>query len=519
MLGEFSVATLDEAGNVSPPLKLTDASHSYAAEKAAAALAIDGDLDTGWMIKGRVGEAHQAVFRLAQPLETTTGARLQIKLEQRYIHQMTIGRLRLSLTGDPAALASPLPAEVGAILTLAPEARTPEQNATLQAAYLALAPEFSEANKQIAELRGKLPRHPTTLVMQERAAEHARTTRLAHRGEFLSPRDPVEPGVPAVLHALRANAPRDRLALAEWLVDPANPLVGRVTMNRHWQYFFGRGIVRTTEDFGLRGEAPSHPELLDFLATELLARRWSMKQMHRLLVTSATYRQSSQVTPTLAARDPGNVLLARGPRLRVEGETVRDLALCASGLLDRTVGGKSVYPPQPAGVSELAYGGADWPTSTGPDRYRRGLYTFLKRTSPYATFMTFDGPSGENCLVRRERSNTPLQALTLLNDTAFVEASRGLARRVLESESADDRARARDLFRLCLTREPLDAELADLLTFLKLEQERLTASPDAARAIAGVDATASDQPAPIELAAWTLVARAVLNLDEFITKQ
>ena len=351
-------------------------------------------------------------------------------------------------------------------------ARSAEQQQQLKGYYLTIAPELAESNQQIAELRTTLPRHPTTLVVQERDPPQARTTRLAHRGEFLSPRDAVTPDVPGVLHALPAGASRNRLALAHWLVDPRNPLVARVVMNRHWQYFFGRGLVRTTEDFGLRGEPPSHPELLDYLATEFVSRGWSLKQMHRLIVTSATYRQSSHASVQQRERDGDNILLARGPRLRVEAETVRDIALSASGLLTPTIGGPSVFPPQPAGVNDLAWGSAVWPTSQGPDRFRRGLYTYLKRTSPYAAFVTFDAPSGENCTVRRERSNTPLQALTMLNDTVFVEAAQALARRVVQSKSPDGVDRVRQMFRWCLTREPSPDELGDLVQFYQAQQPR-----------------------------------------------
>jgi len=346
-------------------------------------------------------------------------------------------------------------------------------------------------------------------VLEERQPQHARVTRLAHRGEFLSPRDPVSPGVPAVLHPLSRES-ANRLALARWLIDRRNPLVARVTVNRHWQHFFGRGLVRTTDDFGVRGEPPSHPELLDFLATEFMERGWSVKQMHRLIVTSATYRQASAVGPLARAQDPDNILLARGPRTRVDAEMVRDLALGASGLLCTNLGGASVFPPQPAGVTELAYGGGGWPTSQGADRFRRGLYTHSKRTSPYAAFGTFDAPSGETCLVRRERSNTPLQALTLLNDSVFVETSQALARRamVAASETTD---RARLMFRLCLTREPSDTELQDLTAFFESQRSRLAGDSASAAAIAGGEVSA-------DLAAWTLVARAITNLDEFISK-
>jgi uncharacterized protein DUF1553 len=514
MLGEFSLSVMPLAvGDQPQGVRLERATHSHAAEKTSSALAIDGDLDTGWSIKGRTGQASQAVFPLAQSIEGPS--KLRIALDQRYIHQMTIGRFRLSLSADAAPHASNLPAEIEAILADA-ESRSPQRQRDLKTCYLTIAPEFVELNKQIADLRKSLPRHPTTLVMQERDPAHFRTTRLAHRGEFLSPRDPVEPGVPGVLHPLPADAARNRLALARWLIDPRNPLVARVVMNRHWQSFFGRGLVRTSEDFGLRGEPPTHPDLLDYLATEWIARKWSIKQMHRLIVTSATYRQSSRITPELRERDPQNTLMARGPRLRVEAETVRDLALCASGLLNDAVGGPSVFPPQPAGVADLAYGANGWPTSEGSDRHRRGLYTYLKRTSPYAAFTTFDAPSGENCVVRRERSNTPLQALTLLNDAVFVEAAQGLGRRALNLATASPEARTRHLFRLGLTREPSLEEIGDLQKFYQVQLIRLQQGQLDAKTIAGSDA---DSTQLAELAAWILVGRALLNLDEFVTKE
>jgi hypothetical protein len=287
-------------------------------------------------------------------------------------------------------------------------------------------------------------------------------------------------------------------------------------MNRHWQSFFGRGLVRTSEDFGLRGEPPTHPELLDYLATEWIARKWSIKQMHRLIVTSATYRQSSRTTLALRERDPENSLLARGPRFRVDAEIVRDMALCASGQLNEAVGGPSVFPPQPASVGDLAWGGNSWQTSQGSDRYRRGLYTYLKRTSPYAAFTTFDAPSGETCVVRRERSNTPLQALTLLNDAVFVEAAQALGQRAVDRSNQCIEDRAAYLFRLCLTREPRPDEVAELRRFYEAQLIRLQQGQLDAKAIAQ---TERDPARLAELAAWTLVGRALLNLDEFVTKE
>jgi hypothetical protein len=350
-------------------------------------------------------------------------------------------------------------------------------------------------------------------VMTERPTTDVRATRIHKRGEFLQPTDPVEPGIPAVLPPIPADVPRNRLTFARWLVDPANPLTGRVTMNRAWGAFFGRGLVRTPEDFGFQGEPPTHPELLDWMAVEFVKQGWSMKKMHRLIVTSATYRQSSRVTPELRTKDPQNRWLARGPRLRIEAELVRDSVLRISGLLSPKVGGPSVFPPQPPGVtSEGTYGGLPWTVSAGPDRYRRGMYTFAKRTAPYAMFNTFDSPSGEACVARREVSNTPLQALTLMNDTVFVEGSQALGSK-MAAVSGPAEARLTDLFRRCLVRPPTGDELNLLSAFLARQQARFAKGELDAAKVAG-----PGEGNPADRAAWTTVARALLNLDETITK-
>jgi hypothetical protein len=470
------------------------ASHSYAENNRSAAQALDGRLDTGWSIKGRTGQAHHAVFVPSRPVEGP----VTLTLVQEYIHQMTIGRFRVSVTSDaPPVESSGLPAEVEVALST-------EDEAVLRRHFLATCPELAEEQKKIAELRKSMPKHPTTMVMAERRLEHARRTHLHHRGQFLQPREEVEPCVPAVLHPFPSDAPRNRLGLARWLVDGKNPLVGRVIMNRQWQAFFGRGIVSTLENFGTQGARPTHPELLDWLASEFVERRWSMKAMHRLIVTSETYRQSSRAAAGLLARDPENLLLGRASRFRLEAELVRDGALAASGLLNPKVGGPSVYPPQPEGVTELAYGQPKWPASQGPDRYRRGLYTFAKRTAPYAAFATFDGPSGECCAPRRDRSNTPLQALNVLNDIVFLEAARALAK---ASMSEADPLGA--MFRRCLTRAPSEAERGRLLAF----REKQLARPLDAAALTGArDGTP-------EFASWVAVARVMLNLDEMITRE
>jgi hypothetical protein len=331
--------------------------------------------------------------------------------------------------------------------------------------------------------------------MNERPASNPRTTRLHHRGEYLQPKEVVPPAVPAFLPQLPKGAPTNRLAFAKWLFAPENPLTARVTVNRQWQAFFGRGLVKSLEDFGYQSDPPSHPELLDWLAVEFVKQGWSMKKLHRLIVTSATYRQSSRVTPELLQRDPENILLARGARFRLDAEIIRDSALKAAGVLSPKMGGPGVYPPQPASVtSEGAYGKIEWKISEGEDRFRRSLYTFTKRTAPFAMATTFDAPTGESCLARRDVSNSPLQALTLLNDQMFMEAARAMAKQVIIESQSDDQ-RLANIFRRCTTRPPAPDELGMLKTFLQKQRNKKLDGE----------------------ALWAAVSRAALNLDEAIT--
>jgi hypothetical protein len=414
-------------------------------------------------------------------------------------HAAALGRFRISATTAtnlPDKLE--LPVEIEAILATPANDRTAEQQAQLRTHYRTIAPEFEEQRKQIAELRKQIKPFVTALVMQQRPADRYRQTPRYHRGEFLQPRETVSPGGIAALHPLNADGPKDRLAFAKWLVDRNNPLVARVTMNRHWAAFFGKGLVRTMEDFGTQGQLPSHPALLDWLAVEFMDRGWSQKAMHRLMVTSATYRQSSAVTPELAEADPENRLLARGPRVRLEAEVLRDAVLSVAGLLSLKMNGPSVFPPQlPSITTEGAYGALNWKPSGGEDRYRRSLYTFSKRTTPFAMFSTFDAPSGEACVPRRDSTNTPLQALTLLNDAMLYEAAEALGKQ-LAASSDDDTARIKQLFTRCLTREPAADELQLQLQFIEQQRQRLN----------------NNEPL-----VWTALARAILNLDEFVVRQ
>lgn len=339
-----------------------------------------------------------------------------------------------------------------------------------------------------------------------------RQTHVHVRGDLRDKGEAVEPGTPAVLHPSRRAG--DRMTLARWVVSPNNPLTARVTVNRFWQELFGLGLVATSDDFGTRGEKPSHPHLLDFLAAEFVRQDWNMKAVLKLIVTSATYRQGSTATPEMLAKDPENILLARHSRQRLSAELVRDNTLAASGLLHRKVGGPSVHPPQPASVTAEGFENK-WPTSTGPDRYRRGLYTIIQRTSPFAQFATFDLPNNNTTCTRRERSNTPLQALNLLNDPVFFEAAQALAARVLRAEGRAS-SPLDDAYLRSLARLPRSPERRRFEQYLATQVALLKDDPESARAIAGEPVAGVNI---IEQAAWTGAASIILNLDEFITKE
>ena len=489
----------------------TFAKNSMGGNPANAALAIDGDPQTGWSASGREGQESEAVFRLAAPLGEARELSLKMMFGRHYA--CSLGRFRISVTTDPRDVAArEMPDEIGRLLVMEDSKLTDAQRGQLRTHFLLNAPELAKARAEIDKLRKAPAAAATTLVFRERPPENPRATFIHKRGEFLQPTDRVEPGVFSFLPALPKGAKPDRLAFARWIVSPENPLTARVTVNRQWAILFGRGLVRTTEDFGYQGEAPSHPELLDWLAVEFVKQGWSLKKLHRLIVTSATYRQSSRVTPELLAKDAENKWLARGPRGRLDAEIVRDATLRAAGLLSEKIGGPSVYPPQMEGVSEVAYGSPKWNASSGEDRYRRGIYTFIKRTAPYAMLTTFDAPTGEACIARRDVSNSPLQALTLLNDVVFVEAAQALGKK-LASEQGSVEERIGALFRRCVARPPTAEETATLAKFFTTQKQRCEAKELDAKAIAG------EGPGDVnERAAWTTLSRAVFNLDEVVTK-
>ncbi len=373
------------------------------------------------------------------------------------------------------------------------------QKRAVFAAYPQAEPEFKTRNQKLTVLERRAPRRLTTLVMSE--LKKPRPSVVFIKGDFTRPGDPVQPGTPAILPPGTVATP-NRLDLARWLFQPDHPLTARVMVNRIWQQYFGRGLVETENDFGTQGLPPSHPELLDYLATEFAAQKWSMKAMHRLIVTSATYRQSSHARPDLHVVDPVNKFLAHQSRLRLDAEVVRDVGLAASGLLAPKLGGPPVYPPQPDGVMNLGQNRRPWNASTGEDRYRRGLYTHYWRATPHPAVAVFDAADSFSACTRRLRSNTPLQALTLLNDQQFFEFAGALAQRIVKEGGADDIARLDYAFRLCVARPPNAKERTRLLALL-----------------ADLRTPSAKDPAATEQEAWTTVARVLLNLDETITRE
>lgn len=508
-LGEFS------ASQDNLPLVFTGASESYSANNfgsapVTAALALDGDPQTGWSCAKRPGVASWAVFPLEKALPKTGPLRIKMRFGRHYA--CSLGKFRISATtSNNKLLASDIPTGTEVFLTRNPSTWSHQERESLLHAFLLSTPQLAQDSKQIKDLLRPIS-GPTTLVLRERPKSHPRITHLHHRGEFLQPKAQVEPEIPEQLRTPSTPPVHSRLDFAKWLVSPENPLTARVLVNRHWAAFFGRGIVKTQADFGIQGDAPSHPELLDWLARQFQENGWSMKKLHRLIVTSRTYQQSSVVTPETLKADPENVLLARGPRSRLEAEQIRDVMLHASGLLSPKMFGPSVYPPQPQGVTEAAYGGGAWNTSQGEDRYRRSLYTFMKRSAPFAMLGTFDAPSGEVCVARRENTNTPLQSLTLLNDDAFMEMARHAGKVAAES-AGDDETRLTELHLRFTGRSPDVSERENLQRYLTKQRARLTSGELKADAL-----QSSAKSTSVESAAWTLVVRALMNLDETITK-
>lgn len=487
-------------------------------------MAIDGNSKTAWGIDagpGRRNQERKAVFTCADKVGFDDGTVLTFHLKQDHggwnsddHMNNNLGRFRISATTAAGpVVADPLPKRVRDILSIPRDKRSAAQVDAVFTYWRTTVADWKDANEKIESLWKQWPNGSTSLTLQTREAP--RDTRLLMRGDWLKPSKPVGAGVPSFLHPLPDKYEPTRLTFARWLVDRQAPTTARVFVNRIWQAYFGTGIVGTPEDFGLQSEAPSHPELLDWLACEFMDSGWSIKHIQRLIVNSATYRQSSRVTPELRDRDPYNRLLARGPRFRVEGEIVRDIALAVSGLLNPKVGGRSVMPPAPAFIylPPASYAPFPWIDETGPEKYRRGLYTFRRRSTPFPVLQTFDAPNGDSSCVRRQRSNSPLQALVSLNESMFVECAQALARAALADGGKTDAERVAYAFRRVVSRAPGDDEMKELLALLDKQRRRMDRGELNAAEIAG------DKKDAPQLAAYTLVCRVLINLDETITKE
>ncbi len=527
---KFASATAD----YNPPETPLDSTYNDKSDKKRVigpiSLAIDGKDETAWATDGDPGrrnQPRQAVFVLDKPLDPS--AQLVIMLKQDHggwnsddNQTHNLGRIRLSVTTGPDAVADTVPPAVRQIFAISRENRTAEQQAAVFSHWRTVGP-WTEANSQIDALWKQHPEGTTQLVLRPRATP--RETHLLERGNFLNPGEKVEPGTPRFLNPLHAAGPVNRLALAQWLTDRQAPTTARAAVNRIWQTYFGIGLCATSEDLGRQSETPSHPELLDWLAVEFMDQGWRQKPLHRLIVTSATYRQSSRATAEQRDRDPLNRLLSRGARLRIEAESVRDLALSASGLLNDRVGGRSIYPPLPEFlfVPPVSYGPKSWPVDKGPEQYRRSIYIFRFRSAPHPMLQTFDSPNADLACVRRGRSDTPLQALITLNEPMFLQSARALAERTMSLAGKSDDERLTFAFRRCLTRAPTTDEIGSLKKLLAKEAARFSAPDAKPWELAAVDpANPPKLPVgatPAAMAAWTVVSRVLLNLDETITKE
>lgn len=494
--GDFFLSELTMQAN-GTPVKLLAASHSYGKNglgsgSADAANVIDGEGSTGWSTAQAEGTANRWVANLEKPIASDCIIEFEMVFERHYA--APLGRMRFSVTDrEGNAVALSVDAEAEAYLTK--NESNPLMEHELRRIFFQTFESTKKDYANIATLRKKMPQPVRTLVMKERS-ENPRVTHRHHRGEYLQPKELVEPAMLEAFAAFSQSQPRNRLEFANWLVSESNPLVGRVTVDRAWREFFGRGIVHTAGDYGTQSDPPSHPELLDYLSIDLMNSGWSIKRLHREIVLSSAYRRSNQRRADVSAVDPENRLLAIGPRRRLEAERIRDLMLASSGLLVRKFGGPSVYPPQPQSVTALAYGKSTWAVSGGGDRFRRSVYTFAKRTAPFAAFAIFDGPTGELCLPRRDVSNSPLQSLTLMNDEMYVEIASKLVDDVLRHHpNATDSETVALIFRRLLTRSPDADELHSILSFHKDLAKNASSEPER----------------------WMLVARALMNLDETIT--
>ncbi len=484
---------------------------------------IDGSDDTSWNADRGIGRRNQAgvaVLQFEHPLDFPDGT--QLKVAWRMGDMLGCGRF--SITTAPAPAAPPVDHAAMLALNVPTEQRSDEQKLVIFTAWRNSVADLKAINDEIDTLWKSLPQAATSVLhMAERESSYHRTTRLLDRGTWDQPLEPVEPHVPAAFHPFPKDAPQNRLGFAMWLTDSRNPLTARVAVNQVWQAVFGIGLVETAEDFGTRAPMPEHPELLDWLTVDFMEHGWSRKHLIRTIISSATYQQSSAATVEAMEQDPRNLLLARGPRFRADAEVVRDIALTAAGLISHKVGGPGVIPPVPQNVLDYNYVYPGyWKPAEGTERYRRTVYGFRKRSMPDPVMSNFDAPNGDVSCARRVRSNTPLAALTGLNETIFVETARAMALRVLREGGSDDASRADYAFLLCTSRVPGTAEQKAILALLKSRRQRLADGWLNPREVAtGDPAKLPELPentTPQDAAAWTLVARVLLNLDETMSK-
>ncbi len=523
VLGEIRIATSTaEDAKDWRHVSLVAGRSDFAQESFSASQAVDENERTGWAIAPQTGRDHSAVFVISDtPIDSKSAGWLRIELEQPHGESHTLGRFRIEImTGNDPRIE--LPEDVSQILTVVPEKRSAQQNELLLDAVVVRDQAYRQLKRQLSEHQQHIPARPVlnARVIHQRT-ENPRKTHLLRRGDFLQPQGEVVPATFSLLHAFsprQQNATADRLDLARWLVDPKNPLTSRVVSNQIWARLFGHGLVSTLNDFGTRGEKPSHAELLDWLAREYQRVGWSRKTLIRRIVTSAAYRQASLNRSEMVDIDPQNGLLWRQNRLRVEAEIVRDLHLAVSDRLAKKIGGPSVFPPMPPDVAALSYANNfKWNTSSGLDRYRRGMYTFFKRTAPHPNLTTFDCPDANTTAVERSTSNTPLQALTTLNNDTFVEAAQTLTRVLLLEPATEDKQRIERAFRRCVARPPSATEQSAFLELLADSRTWYAAHPDEAKS--AIRGQQLDNVSPQETAAWLATVRIILNMDEFITRE
>jgi hypothetical protein len=517
VLTEFSVIVEGKA------LKLTAIAADHEQGGFPLANAVDGKNDTGWAVLPEFGKPHTALFEVQDtPANRDAERTATIKLEFQSVHvSHVLGKFQISATSSPPALLRPVSEAIRSALAVPVEQRNDSQRKAVSDYYLSTIPAFDEIRRQADGARQAREQAEkevaTTMIVRDLA--QPRETFILVRGAYDKFADKVTHGVPAVLPPLPADAPANRLALARWLVDPEHPLTARVTVNRYWQTFFGTGLVKTAEDFGVQGEKSSHPELLDWLAREFVESGWNVKHIQRLIVTSAAYRQSSKTAPALVERDPENRLLARGPRYRLPSWMIRDQALAAGGLLVDKIGGRGVRGYQPAGIwEEATFGQIRYEQEHGDALYRRSLYTFWRRI--VGPTMFFDVANRQTCTVKVARTNTPLHALATLNDVTYIEAARGLAQRVLLGAAGDDSGKIAEMFRRTTARLPKLDELGILTRRLAALRQIFSQNEEAAKKLLAVGESKPDSKlAAPELAAWTSLATILLNLDETISKE